>query len=111
MKKYAWIITFVLALALTLSACGAAQPAATAAPAKPFRVAVILPSAKNDMAFSQSMYDALVAIQKEMGADKFEFVFSENMFVVDDAAAAIRANRRFGIPEGCSDATQTRPAR
>jgi basic membrane lipoprotein Med (substrate-binding protein (PBP1-ABC) superfamily) len=91
MKKFTWIITFVLALALVLSACGGAK--ATEAPkpaAGPFRVAVILPSAKNDMAFSQSMYDALVAIQKEMGADKFEFVFSEGMFVVDDAAAAIR---------------------
>jgi basic membrane protein A len=90
MKKYTWIVTFVLALALALSACGAAQPAATEAPAKPFRVAVILPSAKNDMAFSQSMYDALTTIQKEMGPDKFEFVYSENMFVVDDAAAAVR---------------------
>jgi basic membrane protein A len=90
MKKYTWILTFVLVFALFLSACGAAKPAATAAPAKPFRVAVIMPSAKNDMAFSQSMYDALNTIQKEMGADKFEFVYSENMFVVDDAAAAIR---------------------
>src|SRR5512138_2548619 len=90
MKKYTWIIILTLIFALALSACGAGQPPATQAPAKPFRVAVILPSAKNDMAFSQSMYDALVAIQKEMGADKFEVVYSENMFVVDDAAAAIR---------------------
>jgi basic membrane protein A len=49
-----------------------------------------MPSAINDLAFSQSMYDALVAIRMERGADKFEFVYSENMFVVDDAAAAIR---------------------
>jgi basic membrane protein A len=49
-----------------------------------------MPSAINDLAFSQSMYDALVSIQNEMGADQFEFVYSENMFVVDDAAAAIR---------------------
>ena len=90
MKKSTWIVTFVLALALTLSACGGASATEAPKPAGPFRVAVILPSAKNDMAFSQSMYDALVAIQNEMGADKFEFVFSENMFVVDDAAAAIR---------------------
>ncbi|MGE5463122.1 MAG: BMP family protein [Syntrophothermus sp.] len=91
MKKYTWIFTLTLVLALALSACGtAAKPPATEAPAKPFRVAVIMPSAKNDMAFSQSMYDALVAVQKEMGADKFEFVYSENMYVVDDAAAAIR---------------------
>jgi basic membrane protein A len=37
------------------------------------------------------MYDALIRIQKDMGGpDKFEIVYSENMFVVDDAAAAIR---------------------
>jgi basic membrane protein A len=89
MKKLAWLLTLVIALSLVLSACGGAAPATTAPVAK-FRVAVIMPSAKNDMAFSQSMYDALGAIQKEMGADKFEFVFSEGMFVVDDAAAAIR---------------------
>jgi basic membrane lipoprotein Med (substrate-binding protein (PBP1-ABC) superfamily) len=55
------------------------------------RVAVIMPSTINDLAFSQSMYDALLAIQEEMGgAEKMELVYSENMFVVDDAAAAIR---------------------
>jgi len=36
------------------------------------------------------MYDALIAVQKEMGKENFEFVYSENMFVVADAAAAIR---------------------
>ena len=65
-------------------------PAAPTEPAKPFRVAVVMPSAINDLAFSQSMYDALNKIKTEMGADKFDFAYSENMFVVDDAAAAIR---------------------
>jgi len=36
------------------------------------------------------MYDALVTIQNEMGKDNFQFVYSENMFVISDAAAAIR---------------------
>ena len=49
-----------------------------------------MPSAINDLAFSQSMYDALSATQTEMGGESFEFAFSENMFVVDDAAAALR---------------------
>ncbi len=56
----------------------------------PFRVAVILPSTINDFAWSQSMYEALVAIQKEMGEENFQFVYSENMYVIADAAAAIR---------------------
>jgi basic membrane protein A len=90
MKKFAWLLTLVLALSLILSACGAGAPA-TAAPVQKFRVAVVMPSAKNDLAFSQSMYDALLRVQKDMGGpDKFEIVYSENMFVVDDAAAAIR---------------------
>src|SRR3990172_8377370 len=111
MKKFVWFLTLFLAFALVMSACGAPAtqaPVVTEAPAtqapteapvvateapvaEPFRVAVIMPSAKNDMAFSQSMYDALVAIQTEMGGpEKMEFVFSEGMFVVDDAAAAVR---------------------
>jgi basic membrane lipoprotein Med (substrate-binding protein (PBP1-ABC) superfamily) len=107
MKKHIWIV--LLLLALIASACGGgAQPTpvateqgpapATEAPApqqpaatKPFRVAVVMPSAVNDLAFSQSMYDALIAMQAKMGGpDKMELVYSENMFVVDDAAAAIR---------------------
>lgn len=111
MKKFVW---FVLTLALVLSACAAPAteapapeapaaeaPAATEAPAEapapteapaaePFRVAVVMPSATTDLAFGQSMYDALVRVQEEMGAENFEFVYSEGMFVVDDAAAAIR---------------------
>ena len=92
MKKIAWFLTLVVALSLVLSACGTvpATPA-VATPAEKFRVAVVMPSAINDLAFSQSMYDALVRVQKDMGGpDKFEIVYSENMFVVDDAAAAIR---------------------
>ena len=103
MKKFAWLLTLILALALVLSACG--TPAATQAPAateppaepteapatdapapteapateapaaaEPFRVAVVMPSAISDLAFSQSMYDALTRVQEEMGAENFEFV-------------------------------------
>jgi basic membrane protein A len=54
-----------------------------------FRVAAVAPSATNDLAFSQSMFDALTMIDEEMG-DAFEFVFQEGTFVVDDAAVALR---------------------
>jgi len=113
MKKFAWLLTLVVALSMVLAACGGSAPAPTQAPvvteapaaateaptaapteapvAEPFRVAVIMPSAKNDLAFSQSMFDALTRIQEEMGGPSaFEFVYSEGMFNVDDAAAAIR---------------------
>ncbi|HEX32313.1 MAG TPA: BMP family ABC transporter substrate-binding protein, partial [Candidatus Acetothermia bacterium] len=55
-----------------------------------FKVAFVTPSTINDSAWSQSMYDALVTIQNEMGKDNFQFVYSENMYVISDAAAAIR---------------------
>ncbi len=78
-------------------ATDAPKAAATTAPAasgstsgKPFRVALIMPSAKNDLSFSQSMYDAVAAMQTQMGKDKFEFAYTENMSNVTDAAAAIR---------------------
>jgi len=54
-----------------------------------FRVAAVAPSATNDLAFSQSMFDALTKIDAEMG-DAFEFVFQDGTFVVDDAAVALR---------------------
>lgn len=89
-RRYIWI---AVALVVVLAACAAPAPAtkeAPAQPARPFRVAVVMPSPINDLAFSQSMYDALAAIQAEKGKDNFELAYSESMFVVDDAAAAIR---------------------
>lgn len=58
--------------------------------AAPFRVAVVMPSSISDLAFSQSMYDSLMAIKETMGSENFEFSYSEGMFIVADAAAAIR---------------------
>ena len=55
-----------------------------------FRVAAVAPSATNDLAFSQSMYDGLMAIQASMGEDAFQFDFQDGTFIVDDAAVALR---------------------
>jgi basic membrane lipoprotein Med (substrate-binding protein (PBP1-ABC) superfamily) len=86
MRRLYVLLTVVLILA---AAVPVLAPTANAQEKK-FRVAVVMPSTKNDLAFSQSMYDALTAIQEARGADAFEFAYSENMFVVDDAATAIR---------------------
>ncbi|MEE4195322.1 MAG: BMP family protein [Anaerolineae bacterium] len=85
MKIIRKVVVYLMLAALFLTACGGG-----AGSSGTFRVAVVMPSAINDLAFSQSMFDALVKIREERGADKFEFVYSEGMFVVDDAAAAIR---------------------
>jgi basic membrane protein A len=87
MKKYQKTLFVMLLLVVMLTACGGGDDADVS---EAFRVAVIMPSAINDLAFSQSMYDALLVIQADRGADNFEIVYSEGMFVVDDAAAAIR---------------------
>jgi len=80
-------ILFML-LVLLVSACGGGGGDEEG---DTLRVAVIMPSTINDLAFSQSMYDALLKIQADMGGpEAMELVYSENMFVVDDAAAAIR---------------------
>jgi Uncharacterized ABC-type transport system, periplasmic component/surface lipoprotein len=86
-KKSLFVILLVAILLVT-----ACSPAATpAAPAKPFRIAVVMPSATTDMAFSQSMWLALQSVQKDMGgATALEIKYSDNMFNVPDAAAAIR---------------------
>jgi basic membrane protein A len=90
MKKLHVTLIGLLIFVMLLSACAQATPEPTQAPTKPFRVAVVMPSKTNDLAFSQSIYDALVLIQNEMGADNFQFDYTDNMFVVEDAAAAIR---------------------
>ena len=99
MKKFRFIVSVLLLLSVLLAACqGQGAAPAGEEPGQevmeetgPFRVAVVMPSAINDLAFSQSMYDALVMIQVEMGGeDGMQFDYSDGMFVVDDAAAAIR---------------------
>ncbi len=82
------LIVLLLVVAVFASACGGATgPTASG----PFRVAVIMPSATTDLAFSQSMFQALKSIQTEMGGEaNFELKYTENMFNVPDAAAAIR---------------------
>jgi len=57
---------------------------------EPVRIALVMPSTTTDLAWSQSMYDSLVVLQEHYGAENFEIAFSENMFNVTDAAAAIR---------------------
>jgi simple sugar transport system substrate-binding protein len=57
---------------------------------EPIRIAIVMPSTVTDLAWSQALYDSLLRIQEEAGADVVELAYSENMFNVTDAAAAIR---------------------
>ena len=86
-KKWFALLVLLAMLATLVAGCGDSGDEGDGV----FRVAVIMPSTITDLAFSQSMYDALLKIQEDMGGpEKMELVYSEGMFVVDDAAAAIR---------------------
>jgi basic membrane lipoprotein Med (substrate-binding protein (PBP1-ABC) superfamily) len=58
---------------------------------EPIRIAIVMPSTTTDLAWSQAMYDALLKIQADAGGEQVvEIAFTENMFNVTDAAAALR---------------------
>jgi basic membrane lipoprotein Med (substrate-binding protein (PBP1-ABC) superfamily) len=84
-------VTLQVALAAVLVSAVAmmAIPAAAApvSPATTMKVALIAPSAHNDLAFTQSMYAALQQLKAKY---HFTLAVSENQFVVADAANIMR---------------------
>jgi basic membrane lipoprotein Med (substrate-binding protein (PBP1-ABC) superfamily) len=52
-----------------------------------FSIAIVAPSASNDLAFTQSMVDAVNVIAE---SGDYEVAITDNTFVVEDAAAALR---------------------
>jgi len=54
---------------------------------KVLKVAIIAPSASNDLAFTQSIVDGMAVIQQQR---KIDLAITDGTFIVEDAAAAIR---------------------
>ncbi|MDJ0954090.1 MAG: BMP family protein [Acidimicrobiia bacterium] len=77
-KTFIWVALFA-AFALIAAACGGDDEVDVS----DFRVAIVAPSASNDLAFTQSIVDAVDAL----GIDP---AVTDGTFVVEDAAAAIR---------------------
>lgn len=73
------------AVALVFAAIALGSPASRQAPQ--LKVALVAPSAHNDLAFTQSMYAALQSLKDKYNLD---ISVSENQFVVADAANVIR---------------------
>ena len=67
---------------------GAEGAAVAGSSAAPIRIAIVAPSARNDLAFTQSMVDAVNVVAAERG--NVEVAITDNTFVPEDAAAAIR---------------------
>ncbi len=89
------IVLLLLLLGLLLVSCGGGEEAADSGGEStaidPIKIAVVMPSATTDLAWSQAIYDALVRIQEKSGGESVvEIAYTENMFNVTDAAAAIR---------------------
>ena len=58
---------------------------------EPISIAVVMPSSTTDLAWSQAMFDALTHLQAAAGGeDVVQISFTESMFNVTDAAAALR---------------------
>ncbi|MDO4787154.1 MAG: BMP family ABC transporter substrate-binding protein, partial [Fretibacterium sp.] len=75
----------LLVLALLLVVLGA-----SAARSEPIKVGFVVPSTRDDLAWSQAMYEGIVAVQQELGEGKLELSISERLGNPVDAAAAIR---------------------
>jgi basic membrane protein A len=73
-----------LALALVATACSSDDEAS----GEDFRIAIVAPSASNDLAFTQSIVDAVNVVAEDRGIT--DIAVTDGMFVVEDAAAAIR---------------------
>lgn len=105
MRRTTLLITAILLIGLLVTACQAppvvttgGQPAAPAAPEK-IRIALVLPSTIDDLAWSQSMYEGVKKVQSELGEDRVEVAVSERLGNPADAGAAIRdyASQGFDI--------------
>jgi len=87
-------IAILMAFTLVVAACGDDDDGGGAS-GDTFRIAIVAPSASNDLAFSQSIVDAVNVVADEMG--NVEIEVTDGTFVVDDAAAAIRAYAADGV--------------
>jgi basic membrane protein A len=93
-KRYTKVLTAAFVLVLLIGVCGGFVHASSKV-----RIALVLARTTDDMAWSQSMYEALLALQNQLGKDKMELVVSERLGNPVDAGAAIRqyADQGFDI--------------
>ncbi len=85
-----WLLVAIGAvLAFAVTACGGSSSTSTSSKsaAKTLKVALITPSATNDLAFSQAMYSAVQSLKTRY---HLSVSVQDNMFVVSDAANAMR---------------------
>jgi len=87
-------LALLAALILVVAACGDDDEGTTGGD-DVFRIAIVAPSASNDLAFTQSIVDAVNVIKAEMG--NVEVEVTDGTFIVEDAALAIRGYAEDGV--------------
>ena len=99
LRRRVSVVLVVAGVALASAACGSSSTATTTTKApsgsstttapsmKTLKVALVAPSATNDLAFTESMYNALESLQ---ASEHLQIKVSVNEFVVSDAANIIR---------------------
>jgi basic membrane lipoprotein Med (substrate-binding protein (PBP1-ABC) superfamily) len=88
--KSMWVrclVTLAAASALVTTVPTSVAPASAASPMATLKVALVAPSAVNDLAFTQSMVSALESLKTSY---KLQISISDNEYVVSDAANLIR---------------------
>lgn len=98
-RTWRWISLWV-AVALVASACARRAPGVYGVQAAPrLKIALVLPGSKDDMAWSQSMYEGVLAIQKEQGEANVQIAVSESLVEPPEASAVMRdyAARKFDV--------------
>lgn len=81
MKAFKGILLVIAMVCLMTSASFAAEKT---------KIALVIPSTIDDLAWSQAMYEGIKAAQAELGEDMISFEVSERLWNAVDAGAAIR---------------------
>lgn len=115
-KHRTWyrLLALLLSFGLVAAACGsdsasedsssgeeATGDASSGEATEALKVAIVAPSAANDLAFTQSMVDALNALDRDI-----DLQITDGTFVVEDAAAAIRGYAEDGVEVIVAHGTQ-----
>lgn len=97
--KRSLVFLFVAALLLGLTAYGFAGGEQEVQESGQVKIALVIPSTIDDMAWSQAMYEGIKAYQAKVGEDKLVLDVSERLWNAVDAGSAIRqyASQGFNI--------------
>ena len=93
-RPFSLLIGLLAAFALVAASCGSSSDGESSDGGDAFRIAMVAPSARNDVAFTQSMVDSINILGESR---TIEFDITDGTFVVEDAALALRGYAEEGF--------------